>query len=152
MTIHTPSPLGGAAGVASVTVLMTRPQMTKTEVKKPDPFDVETGMRIRLRRHELGMSQTTLATAMGLTFQQLQKYERGANRISASKLNIAARMLDTKMYILLGEDIGEEDQSAVKTLLHLSADALVVGKAFDRIEDAAQRRAVIGLVDSMAGK
>ncbi len=60
----------------------------------PSPVDVHVGSRLRKRRTLLGMSQTTLAEALGLTFQQVQKYERGANRISSSRLYDLARVLD----------------------------------------------------------
>src|SRR4051812_41842537 len=61
----------------------------------PNPVDRHVGLRIRLRRRELGMTQTDLAEAIGLTFQQVQKYERAANRVSASKLWEMARVLHT---------------------------------------------------------
>ncbi len=60
----------------------------------PNPVDVHVGARLRVRRTLLGMSQTTLSEAMGLTYQQVQKYERGANRISASRLFALTRVLD----------------------------------------------------------
>ncbi|MBE7620554.1 helix-turn-helix domain-containing protein [Gluconacetobacter entanii] len=60
----------------------------------PSPVDVYVGSRIRLRRTLLGMSQERLGTALGLTFQQVQKYERGANRVGASRLYDLARVLD----------------------------------------------------------
>lgn len=63
----------------------------------PHFVDLHVGARLRLRRKSLGMSQTTLADAVGLTFQQLQKYERGANRISASKLHGMAAVLNTSV-------------------------------------------------------
>jgi transcriptional regulator with XRE-family HTH domain len=61
----------------------------------PDPIDVEVGARIRVRRKYLSLSQSALAEALGLTFQQVQKYERGANRVSASMLVKIATRLDT---------------------------------------------------------
>ncbi len=60
----------------------------------PNPVDVHVGARLRVRRTLLGMSQTTLSEAIGLTFQQVQKYERGANRISASQMFALSRVLD----------------------------------------------------------
>ncbi len=60
----------------------------------PSPVDVHVGARLRVRRTLLGMSQTTLGDAIGLTFQQVQKYERGSNRISASRLFDLSRVLD----------------------------------------------------------
>ncbi len=61
---------------------------------KPSPVDVHVGARLRVRRTLLGMSQTTLGEAIGVSFQQMQKYERGTNRISASRLYDLARLLD----------------------------------------------------------
>src|ERR1700731_4074916 len=61
---------------------------------KPNPIDVHVGTRVRLRRTLLGMSQEKLGDALGLTFQQVQKYERGANRIGASRLYDLSRVLD----------------------------------------------------------
>src|SRR2546428_3767682 len=61
---------------------------------KPNPIDVQVGSRVRLRRNMLGLSQEKLGTAIGLTFQQVQKYERGANRIGASRLHELSRVLD----------------------------------------------------------
>lgn len=61
---------------------------------EPAQVDIHVGNRLRLRRRQLGMSQERLACGLGLTFQQVQKYERGANRISASKLYEAARCLE----------------------------------------------------------
>ena len=60
----------------------------------PNPVDVHVGARLRVRRTLLGMSQTTLGEAIGLSFQQMQKYEKGANRISASRLFVLSRVLD----------------------------------------------------------
>ncbi len=60
----------------------------------PNPVDVHVGARLRVRRTLLGMSQTTVGEAIGLTFQQMQKYENGANRISASRLFDLSRVLD----------------------------------------------------------
>src|SRR5487761_371397 len=61
---------------------------------KPNPIDVHVGSRVRLRRNMLGLSQEKLGEAIGLTFQQVQKYERGANRIGASRLYQLSRVLD----------------------------------------------------------
>src|SRR5712675_2882260 len=60
----------------------------------PNPIDVHVGSRVRLRRTMLGLSQEKLGDAIGLTFQQVQKYERGANRIGASRLHELSRVLD----------------------------------------------------------
>jgi transcriptional regulator with XRE-family HTH domain len=74
--------------------------MTKPDddaVQGPNPVDRHVGLRIRMRRKELGMSQERLADAIGLTFQQVQKYERAANRVSASKLWEMSRALSTSI-------------------------------------------------------
>ncbi len=73
------------------------------EVEGPDPIDVAVGARLRIRRQDRRMSQATLAEYLGITFQQVQKYERGANRISASMLVKAARALDCTGGSLLGD-------------------------------------------------
>src|SRR5438132_12856161 len=67
---------------------------------KPNPIDVQVGSRVRLRRNMLGLSQEKLGTAIGLTFQQVQKYERGANRIGASRLHELSRVLDVPVSLL----------------------------------------------------
>ncbi len=82
----------------------------------PDPIDVAVGGRIRARRTALGISQTALAKALGLTFQQVQKYERGANRISASKLFEIARALQVPIgwfFEGLNSDADGEGQGTV---------------------------------------
>jgi transcriptional regulator with XRE-family HTH domain len=68
-------------------------QENSDQERSPNPIDVHVGLQVRLRRKELKISQEKLAEALGLTFQQVQKYERGANRISASKLFEIARAL-----------------------------------------------------------
>jgi transcriptional regulator with XRE-family HTH domain len=69
----------------------------------PNPIDVHDGARIRLRRTLLGISETTLAEAIGLTFQQVQKYEKGANRVSSSRLVDLAKVLDVTVPYLFEE-------------------------------------------------
>jgi transcriptional regulator with XRE-family HTH domain len=74
-------------------------------IDAPNPVDVHVGRRVRLRRRELGVSQAWLADRLGLTFQQIQKYERGANRISASKLYAIAKLLEVPItYFFEGLD------------------------------------------------
>ena len=63
---------------------------------KPNPIDIHVGSRVRLRRNMLGLSQEKLGEAIGLTFQQVQKYERGANRIGASRLHLVALALNVQ--------------------------------------------------------
>jgi transcriptional regulator with XRE-family HTH domain len=91
---------------------------------QPDPLDVAVGARIRARRLQLGMSQTKLADALGMTFQQVQKYERGDNRVAASTLVRAAAKLHVSVASLVGEEGGAVTNSRV-------AEQLATGGAFD---------------------
>jgi transcriptional regulator with XRE-family HTH domain len=76
----------------------------------PNPIDVHVGKRIRMRRLFLGMNQETLANALGLTFQQVQKYEGGANRVSASRLSAMAGILGVPISFFFG-DLQLDDNS-----------------------------------------
>jgi transcriptional regulator with XRE-family HTH domain len=82
----------------------------------PNPIDVHVGARIRMRRLLLGMNQETLANALGLTFQQVQKYEGGANRVSASRLSTMAEILGVPISYFFGDlqpedgDVSPEDR------------------------------------------
>ena len=74
----------------------------------PDPIDVHVGQRVRLRRILLGMSQEKLGSSLGLTFQQIQKYESGANRIGSSRLYKLSKTLDVHISFFF-QDIHEDD-------------------------------------------
>ena len=87
--------------------------MPETRRSKPEPVDVAVGARIRIRRRMLGMSQTELANGLGITFQQVQKYEHGSNRLSASMLVRTAATLKTSVAALIGEDGAEPADPAV---------------------------------------
>lgn len=89
-----------------------RPPVHAEQQKTPNRVDLHVGMRIRMRRKMLGVSQEALADELGLTFQQVQKYERGANRVSASKLYDTARALSTTVawfFEGLADTAGEGD-------------------------------------------
>jgi len=73
----------------------------------PEPVDIAVGTRVRIRRRMLELSQTQLANGLGITFQQVQKYERGSNRVSASMLVKIAAILKTSVAALVGEDGSE---------------------------------------------
>ncbi len=75
---------------------------------RPRPVDVHVGQRLRMRRNLLGVSQTKLGQGVGLTFQQIQKYERGANRIGASRLHEFSRILDVPVSYFFEELTGQE--------------------------------------------
>jgi transcriptional regulator with XRE-family HTH domain len=114
----------------------------------PDPIDVAVGARIRARRLELGMSQTKLANALGLTFQQVQKYENGDNRVSASTLVRAARALGVATAILVGEGEPATNRPAFHQLATPGAFDLI--DAYATIEEADVRRALLTLARTLA--
>jgi transcriptional regulator with XRE-family HTH domain len=107
----------------------------KDKTGAPDPIDVAVGNRIRVRRKWLSLSQIDLAQALGLTFQQVQKYEKGANRVSASTLVRAARVLDTTV----GALVGEEKRGPSDELLDVphAAKLLAVWRKLDAKQQAA---------------
>lgn len=107
----------------------------------PNPIDVHVGARIRLRRNLLGISQTTLADALGLTFQQVQKYEKGANRVSSSRLMDLANALDVELpYFFEEMAVGVSEQTPSKLM---SSKKL---PAFDQEKDPLARRETLELV------
>jgi len=93
----------------------------KTSTAEANPLDVALGLRIRQRRKELGVSQTALADAVGLTFQQIQKYERGFNRVSFSRLVDIAHALDCRVIDLIGDldDSGADSPLFRQNTAHL---------------------------------
>jgi len=118
------------------------------------PVDLYVGARLRIRRKVLGLSQTQLAEALGITFQQIQKYERGANRISASKLYEAARLLQSPVsYFFEGLDEtaqGEDDGFAQRmTQFVATPEGLELAGLFPRLGDRRLRRRVVDLVRAM---
>ena len=127
--------------------------------KSPNPIDIHVGSRVRLRRMMLGMSQEKLGEHLGITFQQVQKYEKGTNRIGASRLQATARTLSVPVSFFF-EDAPEQapvagaqvfgDPSPVVAFLG-SSEGLALNRAFVRITDAKQRRKLVELVKAMAG-
>lgn len=115
----------------------------------PDPIDVAVGARLRIRRGQLGCSQTQLAGALGITFQQIQKYEKGANRISASMLVKAAAALETSVAALVGEDSAEPVEAVVLSGLATPGAQELLG-VFAKIRDSQDRAAVIRLAKALA--
>jgi transcriptional regulator with XRE-family HTH domain len=131
-----------------------------TEGRRPNPVDMHVGGRVRMRRKLLGVSQEQLAGALGLTFQQVQKYERGANRVSASKLYEIARTLQVPVSFFfdgladplagLEEDsVGPQAERIVQEFLS-TAEGMELAEVFPRIHRARVRRQVLDLVRSMA--
>ena len=123
----------------------------------PHPVDRHVGLRIRMRRKELGVSQEKLAEALGLTFQQVQKYERAANRVSASKLYEIARALDTGVGYFY-EGLGALPDLDLPTAPNLEAHAFLLtpegaelAALFPRVSRSRVRRKVLELVRAIAG-
>jgi transcriptional regulator with XRE-family HTH domain len=106
-----------------------------------DPVDVHVGSRVRLRRTLLGLSQERLGEAVGLTFQQIQKYERGANRIGASRLYDMSRVLDVPVQFFFDEMPAEP---AIEGYQPLSGDAEPTGTVMD--QDPMAKRETLELV------
>jgi transcriptional regulator with XRE-family HTH domain len=132
----------------------------------PTPIDVHVGSRVRLRRTLLGMSQERLGEALGLTFQQVQKYERGVNRVSASRLFDLSRLLDVPISFFFDDMpdsliatfgspaarratgfAGPSDSFADDTLNRRETLELV--RAYYRITNPAIRKRVLDLIKSM---
>jgi len=115
-----------------------------------DPIDIAVGARIRLLRKVRGLSQQALAEAAGVTFQQIQKYERGANRVSASMLARIAKALDVPVAELFGE--ATDASGAVDAVADLLGQpgALDLLKAYCKLPQGAQRQGLVQLVRTMA--
>jgi len=119
----------------------------------PNPVDRHVGLRIRMRRKELGISQERLAEAVGLTFQQIQKYERAANRVSASKLWELSQALGTNIAYFydglaeMGAD-GAPQRESMQDFL-LTPDGLELAACFPRISSVRLRRKVLELVRAL---
>jgi len=112
-------------------------------------LELSIGARLRARRRQLGLSQTDLADKLGISFQQVQKYERGSNRIAASTLMIAAEALSTTVAWLVGEEgLGrEEDDELFQALARPGAIEML--RAFNAIGDARARAALLTLALEM---
>src|SRR3984957_3297950 len=126
--------------------------------KAPNPTDKHVGSRVRQRRMTLGMSQEKLGDALGLTFQQVQKYEKGTNRIGASRLQQIAQILQVQVSfffegapaaITIGRHEGAPSPAYVSDFLATS-DGLALTKAFMKIGDAKLRRRIVELVGQIA--
>ncbi len=126
--------------------------LTSARRDGPHPVDRHVGLRIRMRRKEIGVSQERLAEALGITFQQVQKYERGANRVSASKLWEIAAALRTNVgyfYEGLGERETAQPADAGQAFL-LSGEGIELMAAFPRIAEPSVRRKIMELIRAVA--
>jgi transcriptional regulator with XRE-family HTH domain len=144
-----------AAGVFSFTVLGKPMGENK---KKANPIDVHVGSRIRLRRNMMGMSQERLGENLGITFQQVQKYEKGTNRVGASRLQAIANTLGVPVAFFFEEaaspesasnGFGEPDRAFSLMDFCSSTEGLQLNRAFIAIDDAKVRRRVLDLVKAL---
>lgn len=128
--------------------------------KKPNPIDVHVGKRVRLRRTMLGLSQEKLGDSLGITFQQIQKYEKGSNRIGASRLQQLSEILKTPISFFFEEVPGSE-KAAIEGMSEAdspnyivdflsTSEGLQLYKAFANIKDPKVRKKIIDLVRSLA--
>ena len=126
---------------------MSGPRESPTHVKGAKPLDQDIGARIRARRRDLAISQQDLANALGMSFQQIQKYERGGNRISASTLVEIARILQCGPEVLLGtaQTAGEIDWSRFRDSRAQDAAA-----AFNAIRNRVWQKAALDLLRELA--
>lgn len=129
--------------------------------KSPNPTDKHVGARVRMRRMMLGMSQEKLGDALGLTFQQVQKYEKGTNRIGASRLQQISQILQVPVSFFFegapaisndGKGFDEAPSPAYISDFLATSDGLALTRSFMRIKDSKLRRRIVDLVEQIAGE
>jgi transcriptional regulator with XRE-family HTH domain len=118
--------------------------------KRRDREDVEIGQKIRAVRVAKGMSQTTLAVGVGLTFQQVQKYEKGANRLSAGRLHKIAGLLNTPTAFFYGEQRTKKQEDNGLALIK-SRGAMRLLRAYAEISSGATKHALVMLAEKLRG-
>ena len=129
---------------------------TATSPKRPNNTDSYVGSRVRIQRKMLGMSQEKLGEQLGITFQQVQKYEKGANRIGASRLQTISQILEVPISYFFPQEpaavggMGENTQSDYISDFMMSSEGIELNRAFAQIKDPKLRRKVIDLVRTMA--
>ncbi len=132
--------------------------MKQSAPRRSTDVDIHVGARIRARRRVLGMTQEQLAEALGITFQQVQKYERGTNRVSASKLFETAKALSTPMaYFFEGlaefdRDSPVDEHELMTARFYMTDEGVQLAADFPRIQSKKVRRRLIELVRTLAGK
>ncbi|WP_342360003.1 helix-turn-helix transcriptional regulator [Terrarubrum flagellatum] len=134
-----------------------------TVKKTPNPIDRHVGSKVRLRRMLVGMSQEKLGDALGLTFQQVQKYEKGANRIGASRLQQISKVLAVPVEFFFegapavseptppAAGFNEAPNSGYVVDFLTTSEGVQLNRAFVRIRDAKVRRRIVDLVVTLAG-
>jgi transcriptional regulator with XRE-family HTH domain len=133
---------------------MAKTQSTVLKKKKPNPIDRHVGARVRMRRLMLDMTQTELGDKLGLTFQQVQKYEKGTNRIGASRLQHIADVLQVPVAFFFEGAVGEMKNSEPRSLFVseflASSEGIALVKAYMSIRDAKTRRCIVQLVEQIS--
>jgi transcriptional regulator with XRE-family HTH domain len=131
---------------------------TRIEKKSPNPVDKHVGSRVRMRRMMIAMSQEKLGAALGVTYQQVQKYEKGMNRIGASRLQQISHILQVPVPFFFEGLHGSTDEmkkapspSYVSDFL-ATRQGLSLSKAFMRINEPNLRRRIVDLVEEIAGE
>jgi transcriptional regulator with XRE-family HTH domain len=130
-----------------------RPQSTG---KRPNPTDVYVGGRVRMRRKMLGLSQEKLGEKLGITFQQIQKYEKGTNRVGASRLQAMASALEVPVSYFFPDDAttqgsgAQEDGATFMMDFMSTSEGLELSRAFTRIRGTKVRRKIVELVRALA--
>ncbi len=136
------------------------PGIQKVKRSTPHPVDIHVGSRVRMRRTLLGMSQEKLGDALGLTFQQVQKYERGANRVGASRLYQISRILDVPVSFFFDEmaaesataSAGMAEEAAPSSFDPMAKrETLELVRAYYRIADPRVRKRIFELTKAVAG-
>ena len=130
--------------------------------KKPNPIDIHVGSRIRLRRTMLGMSQEKLGDSLGITFQQIQKYEKGTNRVGASRLQNISAILNVPVAFFFEDAPGdpstgqpglsEASNSNYVVDFLSSSEGLQLNRAFVKIQDSKVRRKIVDLVKALGSE
>jgi transcriptional regulator with XRE-family HTH domain len=133
---------------------MAKPQSTVLKKKKPNPIDRHVGARVRMRRLMLDMTQTGLGDQLDLTFQQVQKYEKGTNRIGASRLQHIADVLQVPVAFFFEGAVGEMKNSEPRSLFVseflASSEGIALVRAYMSIRDAKTRRCIVQLVEQIS--
>ncbi len=142
-----------------------RPTRRRPKLDRPNPIDLHVGSRVRLRRTLLGLSQESLGNRIGLTFQQVQKYERGANRIGASRLWELSNVLDVPVQFFFADmsddtikdmkrivtgGLNEDPPATYGTDPLARREVLELVRAYTRISDPAVRHRLFELTKSIA--
>src|SRR6201987_4922644 len=120
--------------------------------RKPEPLDAMVGAKIRVLRVSRGLSQSDLADKIGVTFQQVQKYEKGANRVGASRLSQIAAVLGISVGELFGQPRQKAGDAHTPLKLLTEPGAVRVLKAYVQTPDPRVRRAIVSLIEGIASR